>query len=104
MVETPEVAHLKAAHLEAYAKAAARAGYGGYGGGEEGGDDGHHPHVIYQSPGHYKGPPAPLGKDGRVVDTPEVAHAKLAFLAAHSKALHSAPSYYGGGFEGGSYY
>lgn len=31
---------------------------------------------------------APLGHDGRVIDTPEVAHAKAAHLAAHAAASH----------------
>lgn len=34
------------------------------------------------------GPAAPLGHDGRVIDTPEVAHAKAAHLAAHAAASH----------------
>lgn len=34
--------------------------------------------------------PAPLAHDGRVIDTPEVAHLKAAHLAAHSHASHGA--------------
>lgn len=54
--------------------------------------------------GHYGGPgkygPAPLAHDGRVVDTPEVAHLKAAHLAAHAAAAHAAPAYpsYHGGY------
>ncbi|XP_077288021.1 uncharacterized protein LOC143912603 [Arctopsyche grandis] len=43
--------------------------------------------------------PAPLAHDGRVVDTPEVAHAKAAHLAAHAAASHAAPAH--GGWSGG---
>lgn len=32
---------------------------------------------------------APIGADGRVVDTPEVAQAKAAHLAAHAQVRHS---------------
>ena len=32
----------------------------------------------------YHGQPAPIGHDGRVIDTPEVAHAKAAHLKAFS--------------------
>lgn len=35
----------------------------------------------------YEGPPAPLAQDGRVIDTPEVAHARAMHLAAHAEAL-----------------
>ena len=35
----------------------------------------------------YEGPPAPLAEDGRVIDTPEVAHARAMHLAAHAEAL-----------------
>ncbi|XP_011310449.1 cuticle protein 2 [Fopius arisanus] len=78
VVETPEVAHLRAAHLQAHAQEAAKASYGhGYDAVE------YHYSPAY-SYGHYK--PAPLGHDGRVVDTPEVAHAK----AAHYAAYHAA--------------
>ncbi|XP_071555009.1 cuticle protein 2 [Temnothorax nylanderi] len=109
VVDTPEVAHAKKVHFAAYAEAAAKAapphvGYyaggghdGGFAGGFDGGFDGGYPaggsyigyagghHDGYQS--KYHGPPAPLGKDGRVVDTPEVAHAKIAHLSAHAEEL-----------------
>ncbi|KAG7212363.1 hypothetical protein KM043_012684 [Ampulex compressa] len=45
----------------------------------------------------YNGPLAPIGKDGRVIDTPEVAHAKATHLAALAEASsrnsYSVPSY-----------
>ncbi|XP_034950822.1 uncharacterized protein [Chelonus insularis] len=99
VIETPEVAHARAAHLAAHAEAIARIASVGDNWHEkhedekEGndieeetnqfGDDGLKP--------VYRGPPAPLGKDGRVVDTPEVAHAKAVHLAAYSKAYAAAP-------------
>lgn len=39
----------------------------------------------------YRGPPAPLSHDGRVVDTPEVAHAKAVHLAAVAEAAARVP-------------
>lgn len=39
----------------------------------------------------YHGPPAPIGHDGRVIDTPEVAHAKAAHLAAVAEAAAKVP-------------
>lgn len=39
----------------------------------------------------YHGPPAPIGHDGRVMDTPEVAHAKAAHLAAMAEAAAKVP-------------
>lgn len=39
----------------------------------------------------YHGPPAPIGHDGRVIDTPEVAHAKAAHLAAVAEAAARVP-------------
>jgi len=39
----------------------------------------------------YHGPPAPIGHDGRVMDTPEVAHAKAAHLAAVAEAAAKVP-------------
>lgn len=38
------------------------------------------------SPAFYAYSYAPLGPDGRVIDTPEVAQAKAAHLAAHAQA------------------
>ncbi|XP_018363932.1 PREDICTED: pupal cuticle protein-like [Trachymyrmex cornetzi] len=105
VVDTPEVAHAKKAHLAAHAAEAAKTGYygGGYGGGYYGGGDGGYydggfagyKGIIAPAGGHgysgyhgkYHGPPAPLGHDGQVVDTPEVAHAKAAHLTAHAHEL-----------------
>lgn len=35
----------------------------------------------------YRGPLAPLGSDGRVIDTPEVMRAREAHLKAHARAV-----------------
>ncbi|XP_074097375.1 uncharacterized protein LOC141526319 [Cotesia typhae] len=89
VIETPEVAHAKAAHLATQAHEAARNTHG---------YSGHHeyayapalayshPHVshVFAPAIAHHGPPAPLAHDGRVIDTPEVAHAKAAHLAAHA--------------------
>ncbi|NP_001166748.1 pupal cuticle protein-like [Bombyx mandarina] len=82
VLDTPEVAHAKAAHLAAHAQASTShgawsPGYGGYA------SDAH-----YGAPaaGLYKYGPAPLAHDGRVIDTPEVAHLKAAHNAAHAAA------------------
>lgn len=87
VIDTPEVAHAKQAHLAAHAAAAAKAAhYGGYDAGYSHHDGNHgNYHVGYHTA--YHGPPAPLGHDGRVVDTPEVAHAKAAHLAAHAEEV-----------------
>ncbi|KAL4711815.1 hypothetical protein ACJJTC_005984 [Scirpophaga incertulas] len=89
LLDTPEVAHAKAAHLAAHAQAStvhgawAPAGYAGapaaYGG-----------HYGAPAAGLIKYGPAPLAHDGRVVDTPEVAHLKAAHAAAHANAAHGA--------------
>lgn len=93
MVDTPEVAHAKKAHFAAYAEEAAKAHYtSGYP--ADGSYDGGH-YAVYPAAGgyaggyhgKYHGSPAPLGHDGRVVDTPEVAHAKAAHLSAHAEEL-----------------
>ncbi|XP_053595163.1 cuticle protein 38-like [Microplitis demolitor] len=111
VVDTPEVAHAKAAHLATHAHEAARNGYG-YGG--YAGHSGYayapavahssYPHVshIYVPTIAHHGPPAPLGHDGRVIDTPEVAHAKAAHLAAH--AHEAAKTGYGHGYGHGHAY
>lgn len=81
VVDTPEVAQAKAAHLAAYnhvASAAPRTS-----------NEDHS--QLYDSPSYshgYHGAAAPLSHDGRVVDTPEVAHAKQNHLAAHAVARH----------------
>nr|XP_034185407.1 cuticle protein 18.7-like [Osmia lignaria] len=76
VVDTPEVAEAKAAHLTAHAlETAKKLGLHPYGA------------LAYTSvPYAYGfGYGAPLGPDGRVVDTPEVAKAKAAHLAAHAQ-------------------
>ncbi|XP_048514407.1 cuticle protein 5-like [Athalia rosae] len=92
VIDTPEVAHAKAAHFAAHAEAAAQAHHG-----STRGDYGHGlavgsyagPVGAYEHAGpatfSYHGPPAPLGHDGNVVDTPEVAHAKAAHFHAHAE-------------------
>ena len=82
VIDTPEVAHAKAAHLAAHASEAARNSYG----------YGYAPAIAYSSapvhvsyPSHVYSVGAPLAADGRVVDTPEVAHAKAAHLTAHAQ-------------------
>ncbi|XP_011645113.1 cuticle protein 18.7-like [Pogonomyrmex barbatus] len=76
VVDTPEVAQAKAAHLAAHAQEAAKTiGLVPYGA------------LAYAtSPAFYAYSYAPLGPDGRVIDTPEVAQAKAAHLAAHAQA------------------
>nr|XP_033327590.1 pupal cuticle protein-like [Megalopta genalis] len=88
VVDTPEVAHAKAAHLAAHAAEAAKSspltlGYADYDGRYEDYSG------AYAGPAlaAYHGPPAPLAHDGRVIDTPEVAHAKAAHLAAHAEQI-----------------
>ncbi|XP_012288225.1 uncharacterized protein LOC105703976 [Orussus abietinus] len=89
VVDTPEVAQLKAAHLSALAEAHARAPkgsaigtpYEGYYGGHDG---------SYAP--RYSGPPAPLGPDGRVVDTPEVQQAKAVHFSLYSAEAQKVPS------------
>ncbi|XP_076397643.1 uncharacterized protein LOC100876081 [Megachile rotundata] len=81
VVDTPEVAEAKAAHLTAHAlEAAKNAGLYPYGA------------LSYNSaPYAYGfGYGAPIGPDGRVVDTPEVAQAKAAHFAAHAQAARNA--------------
>ena len=58
---------------------------------------------TFSSPGLLKYGPAPLAHDGRVVDTPEVAHLKAAHIAAHS-AAHASAAHggYGGGLAHGA--
>ncbi|XP_019699762.1 uncharacterized protein LOC105189255 [Harpegnathos saltator] len=95
VMDTPEVAHAKAAHLATVAEAAAKISRSSV----ASEDRDHHGyskpvtvvnqmyHTGYQG---YHGPPAPLDHDGRVVDTPEVARAKAAHLAAHNHIASSA--------------
>ncbi|KAL0126752.1 hypothetical protein PUN28_005249 [Cardiocondyla obscurior] len=76
VIDTPEVAQAKAAHLAAHAQEIAKTvGLVPYGA------------LAYAtSPAFYTYSYAPLGPDGRVIDTPEVAQAKAAHLAAHAQA------------------
>ena len=101
MIDTPEVAHAKAAHFASFTQLGNPAAY----------SNGHihnpsGPYAYgavvapvyhsYAAPTHgygYRGSSAPLAHDGRVVDTPEVAHAKAAHLAAYAKASHGHPPY-----------
>ncbi|XP_029155277.1 cuticle protein 2-like [Nylanderia fulva] len=89
VVDTPEVAHARKAHLAAYAAEAARAQhhYGGYPAAGSYNNGEYHDGGYHHQGAGYHGPPAPLAHDGRVVDTPEVAHAKAAHLAAHAAEL-----------------
>lgn len=79
ILDTPEVAQAKAAHLATQAYEAARntLGY-------------RYVPALYApaiyAPAITYG--APIGADGRVVDTPEVAQAKAAHLAAHAQVRH----------------
>ena len=102
MIDTPEVAHAKAAHFAAFsgnpgaynAHAHIHNPPGPYAYGAAPAPVYHN----YAAPTHgygYQGPSAPLAHDGRVVDTPEVAHAKAAHLAAFSKASHAPYGAYG---------
>lgn len=112
VVETPEVAHAKAAHLAAHAEAAAKASWGapaeeeyhhysGYGAEAHGYAEPAEFSNKFSHVGHgYHGPPAPLDHEGRVVDTPDVAHLKAAHLAAHAEAAAKAHYEEGYGFDG----
>ncbi|KAF3420331.1 hypothetical protein E2986_11313, partial [Frieseomelitta varia] len=112
VIDTPEVAHAKAAHLAAHAAEAAKAtpyGYGDYS--DVGKYEDYSGSYVATAHNLYHGPPAPLAHDGRVLETPEVAHAKAAHLAAHAEQIsklaqifvsvivnvaYSAPQWYGG--------
>ena len=102
MIDTPEVAKAKAAHFAAFNAVAARAPESvpiqtdnadsseemPFDGEAEDEDNSNSAEGYYDATNvvTYRGPPAPLAKDGRVVDTPEVARAKAAHLAAIEKA------------------
>ncbi|XP_018401395.1 PREDICTED: cuticle protein 18.7-like [Cyphomyrmex costatus] len=77
VIDTPEVAQAKAAHLAAHAQEAAKIGLTPYGA------------LAYATAPFYAYSYAPLGLDGRVIDTPEVAQAKAAHLAAHAAAARN---------------
>ncbi|XP_012522692.1 pupal cuticle protein [Monomorium pharaonis] len=95
VVDTPEVAQLKAAHLTALAEANARAPkgpgpIGGYAGPSGYPGPGSYASGNYIS--HYSGPPAPLGPDGRVVDTPEVQQAKAVHFSLYNAEARRVPA------------
>lgn len=71
ILDTPEVAQAKAAHLATQAYEAVRNTLG------------YAPALAIYAPAITYG--APIGTDGRVIDTPEVAQAKAAHLAAHAQ-------------------
>lgn len=88
--DTPEVEAAKAAHFARYNYEAARNSLG-YPGQYYAGYPGAPLYYSAPAPYYYGAPlayaPAPLGPDGRVVDTYEVAQAKAAHFAAHAKVL-----------------
>ncbi|XP_060830401.1 cuticle protein 2-like [Bombus pascuorum] len=90
VVDTPEVAQLKAAHLAALADANARAPKGPGVAGPYPGPAGSYAPGGYAP--HYSGPPAPLGPDGRVVDTPEVQQAKAVHFSLYNAEAQKAPA------------
>ncbi|XP_011496121.1 PREDICTED: cuticle protein 2-like [Ceratosolen solmsi marchali] len=88
VIDTPEVAQAKSAHLAALAEAAARAPKG-----HAGPYDGPASGLPYGHGGYaprYSGPPAPLGADGRVVDTPEVQQAKAVHFSLYNAEVQKA--------------
>ncbi|XP_076652954.1 uncharacterized protein LOC143359121 [Halictus rubicundus] len=87
VVDTPEVAQLKAAHLAALADANARAPKVGPGSPYPG-QPGPYAPANYA---HYSGPPAPLGPDGRVVDTAEVQQAKAVHFSLYNAEAQRGP-------------
>ncbi|XP_066600958.1 uncharacterized protein [Prorops nasuta] len=117
VVDTPEVAQAKAAHLAALREATARISQGAspvYAGNHnyyEGGSQeraydtpvlhsgvfrgssapGYFSAETYGSERAYHGPTAPLDHEGRVVDTPEVAKAKAAHFAAYNHLASKVP-------------
>lgn len=90
VVDTPEVAQLKVAHLNALAEANARAPKVSGPIGTYGGLDGSYTAGNYIS--RYSGPPAPLGPDGRVVDTPEVQQAKAIHFTLYNAEARRVPA------------
>lgn len=87
-VDTPEVAHAKAAHFAAYNEAAARNHGHGYGHAIAPVGYAHGVAPLAYGHGHHYGAyhiPV-IGPHGVPLDTPEVAHAKAAHFAAHAEA------------------
>ncbi|XP_033223332.1 cuticle protein 18.7-like [Belonocnema kinseyi] len=72
VIDTPEVAQAKAAHLIEHAKEAAKTSGRPYG-------------ALALSYAYGYPYTAPIGPDGNVIDTPEVAIAKAAHFAAHAQ-------------------
>ncbi|GAB1859599.1 Pupal cuticle protein [Camponotus japonicus] len=89
VVDTPEVAQLKVAHLNALAEANARAPKGP-GSSAYAGPNG--PYASGNYIPHYSGPPAPLGPDGRVIDTPEVQQAKAVHFSLYNAEAQRVPA------------
>ncbi|XP_015123075.1 pupal cuticle protein isoform X2 [Diachasma alloeum] len=88
VVDTPEVQAAKTSHLAALADASARAGtppnsYSTPNLWNNHGWNGSPPPYAHSA----HGPPAPLGPDGRVVDTPEVAAAKAHHFSLYNNAV-----------------
>lgn len=102
VIDTPEVAHLKAAHIAALQAAAAKAAHGGYAGAGAGYGAGVGAGVgagygagYAGGYGKWTGPQAhiQLTHDGQyVVDTPEVQHARAAHFAQFAHAAQAAAS------------
>ncbi|XP_076397642.1 uncharacterized protein LOC105662346 [Megachile rotundata] len=92
MMNTPEMAEPKNSYLSTRARAASKASefyeFDAFNGQKN---------LIYLTPLRvtykhttpvgYRGPFAPLGPDGRVVDTPEVMRAREAHMKAHARAM-----------------
>ncbi|XP_014226801.1 histidine-rich glycoprotein-like [Trichogramma pretiosum] len=114
VVDTPEVAHAKAAHFHAFSEELSKASHHGpilhhepeiHHHHEQHHHEApvlHHAAAYHHEPEHhvYHGPPAPLAHDGRVIDTAEVAHAKAAHFHAYaeelSKVAHHGPALHHG--------
>lgn len=106
VIDTPEVAHLKAAHIAALSAEAAKTAHGGYAGSYAGlgaglgagygaGYGAGHGAGYAGGYGKWTGPQAhiQLTHDGQyVVDTPEVQHARAAHLHQYAAAAHAAAS------------
>ncbi|KAL7290972.1 hypothetical protein TKK_0015118 [Trichogramma kaykai] len=82
VIDTPEVAAAKAAHFAAFSQLASRTAPS-------------QPNAfssrVEHGPYGYRGPPAPLAPDGRVLDTSDVKRAKANHFAAHNQAASRAP-------------
>lgn len=87
-LDTPEVAHAKAAHAAAHVEANARTGHAHYAAPLAYAHHGVVAPVAYATHGVYHGPQhiPVIGPHGVPLDTPEVAHARAAHLAAHADA------------------